>query len=24
MAIPYGWKKPAMVFVNSMSDLLLD
>ena len=21
LAIPYGWKKPAMVFVNSMSDL---
>ena len=20
LAIPYGWKKPAMVFVNSMSD----
>jgi protein gp37 len=21
LAIPHGWKKPAMVFVNSMSDL---
>jgi protein gp37 len=21
LAIPYGWRKPAMVFVNSMSDL---
>lgn len=21
LTIPYGWKKPAMVFVNSMSDL---
>jgi protein gp37 len=24
LAIPYGWKKPAMVFVNSMSDLFHD
>lgn len=24
LAIRYGWKKPAMVFVNSMSYLLLD
>ena len=24
LSIPYGWKKPAMVFVNSMSDLFHD